>query len=67
MMCSLSVRYQKSNHQMTCSIHLVITSLVSYTKGTRHLVITSLVSYTKGRRHLVITHLVSYTRGVITK
>jgi hypothetical protein len=52
MMCSLSVRYQKSNHQIC---HLVITPLVSYTKGTRHLVTTPLVSYTKGTRHLVIT------------
>jgi hypothetical protein len=50
----------------------VITSLVSYTKGTRHLVITPLISYTKGTCHLVITPLVSYPlvediRGVITK
>jgi hypothetical protein len=38
---------------------MVITSLISYTKGTRHLVITPLEFYTKGTRHLVITPLVS--------
>jgi hypothetical protein len=63
MTCSLSVRYQMGNHQMTCSLvyDTRITPLVSYTKGTRHLVITTLVSYSKGTRHLVITSLVSYT------
>jgi hypothetical protein len=44
MTCSLSVRYQRGNQQMT--YHLVTTPMVSYTKGTRHLVITPLVSYT---------------------
>jgi hypothetical protein len=58
MTCSLSVRYQRGNHEMTW-----ITSLVSYTKGRRHLVITHLVSYTKRIRHLVITPLISYTKG----
>jgi hypothetical protein len=64
MTCSLSVRYQTGNHQMT-----VITSLVSYTKVTHHLLITPLVSSTKGTHHLVTTPLMSYTKGrrVITR
>jgi hypothetical protein len=60
MTCSLSVRYQRGNHQMTCS---VTTPLISYTKGTRHLVITLLIYYTKGTCNLVIAPLVFYTKG----
>jgi hypothetical protein len=63
MTCSLSVIYQRGNHQMTCSLCVRNTPLVSYTKGTCHLIITPLVSYAKGTRHLVIIHLVSYTKG----
>ena len=55
--------YQISTVELRSKKCLVITTLVSYTKGTRHLVMTSLVSYTRGTRHLVITPLVSYTKG----